>query len=678
MKHGFYPKLALTGISKNRRLYLPYILTCAGMVMMFYIVSFLSVNQTVRGIPGGDTMQTMLSMGCGVIGVFSLIFLFYTNSFLMRRRKKEFGLYNILGMGKRHLALVLLCECLIVAGISLAGGLLCGILFSKLGELAMIRILDGSVSFSFTVDIRSITTTLALFGVIFLLILLNSLRQIHLANPIELLRSESVGEKPPKANWALALAGVLLLGAAYYLAVTIEDPVSALVWFFVAVVLVIVATYLLFTAGSVALCRLLQKSKRYYYKTNHFVSVSSMKYRMKRNGAGLASICILSTMVLVMLSSTVCLYIGTEDTLRTRYTRDIMTDIPAFDEEAAAAVRETAQQALETEGLSAENLLQYRVLETAAFLDGQKAAISGASAYSFQLSSYSNARLLFLVSLEDYNRLAGVKETLETGQALLYSARTSYDYDTIEIESLGAYAIQKTVPKFVDNSMDAMQVLPSLFLVVPDLAECQQALAGLADEDGEPLVGAHEYYGFDLDCDDETQRAVFGRITEALRQRQIDDSSFPAVSCESVAQEKSSFYSLYGGLFFLGILLGIVFVFAAVLIMYYKQVSEGYEDQSRFAIMQKVGMTRREIQKSINSQVLTVFFLPLLMAGVHTAFAFPLVSKLLSLFNLVNIPLLILVTVGCYLVFALFYVVVYRITSRSYYRIVSDADQAKE
>ncbi len=678
MKHGFYPKLALTGISKNRRLYLPYILTCAGMVMMFYIVSFLSVNQTVRGIPGGDTMQAMLSMGCGVIGVFSLIFLFYTNSFLMRRRKKEFGLYNILGMGKRHLALVLLCECLIVAGIALAGGLLCGILFSKLGELAMVRILDGSASFSFTVDIRSITTTLALFGVIFLLILLNSLRQIHLANPIELLRSESVGEKPPKANWVLALAGVLLLGAAYYLAVTIEDPVSALVWFFVAVVLVIVATYLLFTAGSVALCRLLQKSKRYYYKTNHFVSVSSMKYRMKRNGAGLASICVLSTMVLVMLSSTVCLYIGVEDSMRTRYTRDIMTDIPAFDEEAAASVREAAQQVLETEGLSAENLLQYRVLETAVFLEGQKALISIGSVYSYQLSALDNARLLFLVSIEDYNRLAGTQETLEPGQALLYSARTTYDYDTIEIESLGVYAIQKTVPKFVDNSMDAMQILPSLFLVVPDIAECQQALAGLADENGEPLVSAHEYYGFDLDCDDETQRAVFGQIIKTLQQRQSDDPSFPAVSCESVAQEKSSFYSLYGGLFFLGILLGIVFVFAAVLIMYYKQVSEGYEDQSRFAIMQKVGMTRREIQKSINSQVLTVFFLPLLMAGVHTAFAFPLVSKLLSLFNLVNIPLLILVTIGCYLVFALFYVVVYRITSRSYYRIVSDAGRAKE
>ncbi|HIZ20670.1 MAG TPA: ABC transporter permease [Firmicutes bacterium] len=678
MKHGFYPKLALTGISKNRRLYLPYILTCAGMVMMFYIVSFLSVNQTVRGIPGGDTMQAMLSMGCGVIGVFSLIFLFYTNSFLMRRRKKEFGLYNILGMGKRHLALVLLCECLIVAGIALAGGLLCGILFSKLGELAMVRILDGSASFSFTVDIRSITTTLALFGVIFLLILLNSLRQIHLANPIELLRSESVGEKPPKANWVLALAGVLLLGAAYYLAVTIEDPVSALVWFFVAVVLVIVATYLLFTAGSVALCRLLQKSKRYYYKTNHFVSVSSMKYRMKRNGAGLASICVLSTMVLVMLSSTVCLYIGVEDSMRTRYTRDIMTDIPAFDEEAAASVREAAQQVLETEGLSAENLLQYRVLETAVFLEGQKALISIGSVYSYQLSALDNARLLFLVSVEDYNRLAGTQETLEPGQALLYSARTAYDYDTIEIESLGVYAIQKTVPKFVDNSMDAMQILPSLFLVVPDIAECQQALAGLADENGEPLVNAHEYYGFDLDCDDETQRAVFGQIIKTLQQRQSDDPSFPAVSCESVAQEKSSFYSLYGGLFFLGILLGIVFVFAAVLIMYYKQVSEGYEDQSRFAIMQKVGMTRREIQKSINSQVLTVFFLPLLMAGVHTAFAFPLVSKLLSLFNLVNIPLLILVTIGCYLVFALFYVVVYRITSRSYYRIVSDAGRAKE
>ena len=302
MKKGMYFRLAWTGIRKNKKLYTPYILTCIGMVMMSYIVSFLAGSDVLRSMRGGDVMQSMLGFGFGVIGVFSVIFLFYTNSFLIRRRKREFGLYNILGMGKGNLARVLIWESLIIAVIALAVGLAAGILLSKFAELGMINVLNGEITFSLTIAPQSILQTLALFGIVFALILLNALRQIHLTNPIELLRSENAGEKPPKANWFFALAGAVILGIAYYMAVSIEDPISALIWFFVAVTMVIVATYLLFIAGSVAVCRLLQKKKSYYYKTNHFVSVSSMVYRMKRNGAGLASICILCTMVLVMVS----------------------------------------------------------------------------------------------------------------------------------------------------------------------------------------------------------------------------------------------------------------------------------------------------------------------------------------------------------------------------------------
>lgn len=282
--------------------------------------------QRVKSMPGGDEMQAILSEGCIVVAVFSLIFLFYTNSFLMRRRKKEFGLYNILGMGKINLARILFWECLIIAVIALVVGMISGILFSKIGELLMIRILGGEADFSFYISPNTILQTVCIFGVIFLLILLNALRQIHLSNPLELLRSEAVGEKKPKANWVIAVLGIILLAGAYYLAVTIKEPVEALMWFFVAVIMVIVATYMIFISGSVALCKLLQKNKRYYYKTNHFISVSSMAYRMKRNGAGLASICILSTMVLVMIMSTASLYIGTEDSLRSRYPRNIVTE----------------------------------------------------------------------------------------------------------------------------------------------------------------------------------------------------------------------------------------------------------------------------------------------------------------------------------------------------------------
>lgn len=671
MKRFFYSRLAWNGIRKNRQTYLPYILTCIGIVMMFYIISFLSRSEAVSAMPGGDSMQMILSMGCGVIDVFALIFLFYTNSFLIRRRKKEFGLYNILGMGKWNLGRILIWESLIIYVISMAGGLLCGILFSKAAELCMTNILGGTVSFTFTVGFSSIAQTLTLFAAIFLLILLNTLRQIHVSKPVELLHSESVGEKPPKANWLLALIGAVILGCAYYVAVKVEEPLAAMLWFFVAVIMVIIATYMLFTAGSVAVCKLLQKNRRYYYRTNHFVSVSSMAYRLKRNGAGLASICILSTMVLVMLSSTVCLYIGTEESLRTRYPGNIVVDTYSIEEQHVTRVQEAVQSTLAEHGLIQENVLDYRYLDVAGLLEGDRVMFDKSSMTGFELTDAGKMRQIFFVPLEDYNRLMGSAETLEADQVLICSTDTDYPYDTISIEGCGTLKIKAVVPGFLDNGNDAMQVLPSIYLFVPDLDVMEDVFDIQAEKYGDNRSYKHYYYCFDLDCADEEQIAVYDGIKEKVRQLQIDDNRFPSVTVESVANERGGFYALYGGLFFLGVLLGLVFIFAAVLIMYYKQVSEGYEDQSRFEIMQKVGMTKKEIKKSINSQVLTVFFLPLVTAGVHVAFAFPMISKLLALFNLLNTKLLILVTAGCFLVFSLFYVLVYNMTSRAYYNIVS-------
>ncbi len=679
MKHSFYPKLAWTGIRKNKRLYTPYILTCMGMVMMFYIISFLASSALLTGMPGGDTMQGMLGLGERVIGVFALIFLFYTNSFLARRRKKEFGLYNILGMGKRNLARVLVWESLIIAAISLGGGLVAGVVFSKFAELAMVNILRAEGTFALTLEPKSIAQTILLFAVIFFLILLNTLRQIHLSNPIELLHSENAGEKPPKANWFLALAGAVILGAAYYLAVSIENPIEAMVWFFVAVIMVIIATYMLFVAGSVAICRLLQKRKAYYYKTNHFVSVSSMVYRMKRNGAGLASICILCTMVLVMLSATVCLYVGTEDSLRTRYPRNInldasVTDLDLLEAEPTEKVRRLAGQVAGDHGQSLENVLDYRVAAMAGYISGERIDVDRSSTYDFQLNTYADIWQIFFVPLEDYNRLMGQSETLEPGEVLLYTTKSKYEGDSIALGDGEAMKIKKVVPDFADNGVDAMQVIPSMYIFVPDFSETLRPLTDLANGKGDPLLELHWYYGFDLDGSDEVQVQIQDELLEDLRQLSIsgEDDGF-TVSCEGVAKERAGFYGMYGGLFFLGILLGVVFIFAAVLIMYYKQISEGYEDQSRFEIMQKVGMTQKDIKRSINSQILTVFFLPLLTAGVHLAFAFPLIHKILILFSLTDLNLLIFVTVCCFLIFALFYVLVYHITSKAYYAIVSGA-----
>ena len=702
MKTLFYPRLAWMGIWKNKRLYIPYILASMGMVMMFYIVAFLYTSKVLQSVSGGDVMQQMLGLGLSVISVFSLLFLFYTNSFLNRRRKKEFGLYNILGMGKWNLARIMVWESLMSAVCSLAGGLIAGIVFSKFAELGMVNLLHGEVSFMLTLGAKAILETLKRFSVIFLLLLLYSLWQLRLASPMELLRSENAGERPPKANWLLALAGVVILGAAYYLAVTIKEPIDAMLWFFVAVIMVIIATYLLFIAGSVTICRILQKNKNYYYKTNHFVSVSSMVYRMKRNGAGLASICILCTMVLVMLSGTVCLYIGTEDSLRTRYPRNINLDATAgsidlLENRKTDEIRELAAQTIQMEsgkdsagslkdnqetvdksaaggeGLQAENILDYRAAEFSGYINGGKIYTDDTGIYAFQAGSYSDIWQIFVVPVEDYNCLMGQEETLEPGEVLLYTTKAEYDEDSISINDGETMKVNKKVPEFVDNGVDAMQVIPSMYLFVPDLEETISPLEGLTTESGNQVVGLHWLYGFDLDCKDEVQIRIQDQLETSLSElsMSLEEGQEFYVTCEGVARERVGFYGIYGGLFFLGILLGVVFVFAAVLIIYYKQISEGYEDQSRFEIMQKVGMTQKDIKKSINSQVLTVFFLPLITAGVHLAFAFPLVYKLLILFSLTNIKLLIGVTVGCYLIFAFFYMLVYRITSKGYYHIVS-------
>lgn len=676
----FFAKLAWTGIRNNRRFYLPYILTCTAMVVIYYIISFLTTNPLFDQMVGGSIMQSLLMLGSAVICIFSVIFLFYTNSFLTKRRKKEFGLYNILGMGKRNLSWILCWESLIIGVVSMVAGIFMGIIFSKLAELAMTNILLLESNYAFYVSPGAIVDTVKMFALIFLLLLGNMLYQVWKSKPMELLHSEQVGEKPPKVNWLFALTGIVILAGAYYLAVSIKDPVAALLWFFVAVIMVIVATYLLFISGSVALCRLLQKNKRYYYKANHFVSVSSMGYRMKRNGASLASICILCTMVLVMLMSTGCLYIGIEDSLRERYARNIMFDVTSenlglSDSEYARDLRGVVEKSTRDNGETAKNVLDYSIVDFGGYVTKDKVYFDP-NEIMFQANTWQ----MFVISLEDYNRLAGTKETLEQDEALCYVSKTDYDYDTVTIgneEQEKTWNIKKQVEKFVNSGADAAQIMPSMFLIVPDVEEALAPWLSIMKENEGQEMRMHWIYGVDVPCDDERQQAIFNDMVEnvgALNERMADENGeIPIESCsyECVATERASFYELYGGLFFLGIMLGLVFVLAAVLMMYYKQLSEGYEDQARFEIMQKVGMTMRQIKKSINSQVLTVFFLPLMVAVLHLAFAFPLVYKMLLMLGFSNQNMLIMVTVACVLVFALFYILVYNITSKAYYKIVS-------
>ena len=673
MRGTFYFKLAATGISKNRKMYFPYLLTCICMVMMYYIVAFLCRSSTLQNMRGGDAVQQMLSLGVGVIGVFSVIFLYYTNSFLIRRRQREFGLYYVLGMGKRNLVKIMICETLLTAVVSIAGGLVLGILFSKLGELVITKLLGADISFDMQIDPRAIMSTLVLFVIILALIMLRMLVFLWRSRPVEMLRSDKVGEKPPKGNWFFALAGIVLLGAAYYLAVTIEDPITALMWFFVAVIMVIVATYLLFIAGSVTFGRLLQKNKRYYYRTNHFVSLSSMIYRMKRNGAGLASICILSTMVLVMVSGVMCLWLGMEDMLHVRYPREITAEIYTEDKERADQVKAIMEQVVEEHGAEKENVIAYTMLETSAFQKEDQILFDTSSMNQFSIQDTGSMREIYVITIDDYNRLKGKNETLAEDEVMISMPKNekTYSYDTITVEGGSTWKVKSTLDKFSLYGADAATMIPSMYIFVPDQNAMKEIYAAQAEYYQDAASEIEQYYGFDLNCPSEEQIEITGEMFDRFAQAQNENPDFAGrISLEGREQERSWFLGMYGGLFFLGIILGIVFIAGMVIIIYYKQISEGYEDQDRFDILMKIGMTRKEVRRSVNSQVLTVFFLPLIAAGLHTGFAFPIIRRILNLLGFVNTALLIEVTVSCYIVFALFYIVIYLLTSKSYLTIV--------
>ena len=680
MRIDFYPKLAASSILKNKRMFVPYIFTCTGMVMMFYIIIFLAVSDALSPLIGVETIRQIFALGSWVIAIFAGIFLFYTNSFLIRRRKKEFGLYNILGMGKRNIARILLWETLIIAILSIGIGLLSGILFSKLAELGLVNIMHGEVTYDLSVSMLAITRAVQVFGVIFVLLLLNSIRQVRFASAVNLMHSENAGEKPPKGNWFIGLMGVLILGAAYYLAVTIQDPIVALVTFFVAVVMVIIGTYLTMISGSVLFCRMLQKNKSYYYKSNHFVSVSSMVYRMKRNGAGLASICILATMVLVMMASTTCLYFGEESAINMRYPRDInlefrVSEAATLSDSNIQTLKAGVFAELEARHVTPENGYFYRSANIYGLIEGNTVEVDASKVNA--VDAVSSAYLFYFVPLEDYNTVMGTNETLNDGEALLYSYRTNYDSDTISFTNGETFKIKKQVDRFTGSGDTAMDILSSIMLVVPDLEKSIKSLETLEGVNGNRLLQMKWIYNFDTGMEPEQQVELYHSLTSTFVDASIKEKlGYFAIYTSSQEFERNDFYGLFGAIFYIGIILSIVFIIAAVLIIYYKQISEGYEDQSRFEIMQKVGMTKREIRKSINSQLLTVFFLPLIFAAMHLAFAFPIIRKLLLAFNLNNVLLFATTTGISFIVFTLFYMIVYRITSNAYYNIVSGAKES--
>ncbi len=675
MKRSLYPRLAWNGMKNNKRLFVPYILAAAGTAAVFYIMFFLSTGGIPDDMRGAASAETALGLGVFVIVIFSLIFLFYCNGFLVRRRYREFGLYSILGMNRRNISRVLAWETLFTAAFSILGGVFLGVLLSKLAELGFVRAVGGEPDYVLRISVSALLYMLLYFGGIFALIYISSLIKLHRSTAIDLVGSESRGEKPPKTNPVLGIAGIVILIAAYYLSLSIEDPISAFTTFFIAVVMVILGTYLVFISGSVLLCRLLQKNKSYYYKPQHFVSVSSMAYRMKRNGAGLASICILATMVLVMVTSTSCMYFGTENTLRSRYPRDVQFSfsyerLAALSEEKIAPTREKLLDAIGDAEKS--DVLDYR---KALFTLAAGAINDNKTAQSMSIAGYGSSVNVAIVPLSDYNKAAGTNETLGEGEVLMHTLRLN---ETLDKLSVGGESF--TVAKQLDSmplsdGSEASDISPTITLVVSDFDGVVSRIIG--DGGSENAVRLYWKYAFNTTEDAEKQLEISSAVGEAVDDgRLIGDTDgsgdgWSMLSTELRASARDELRAMTGGLFFLGIILSIVFICAAVLIIYYKQLSEGYEDAGRFEIMQKVGMTKQEIRRSINSQLLTVFFLPLVFAGLHLCFAFPFIRKILYLFSFYNTGFLVGTTVVSFLVFAVLYALVYKKTSNTYYKIVA-------
>ena len=638
-----YNVLAIEGIKKNKQLYLPYIISSVCIIAITYIVSYFCYSKTIISSVGGEVISSIMLLGFMVMALFSLIFVFYTHSFLFKRRKKEFGLYNVLGLAKKDICKIVFLDNIYVDIITIVLGLGVGILFSKFAELAYFKIVAKPYSIAFNLPTLSLLMTLICFLGIYFLILISSIISVYKNDTIAFLKADSSGEKAPKANFLLALVGLIILAFAYYLAITIDDPVQAMLTFFFAVIMVVVATYLLFIAGSVTLCKILAHNKKYYYKLNHFISVSSMSFRMKRNGSGLASICILSTMVLVMLSSTSSLYFGAKSSNKKLFPYEYSINYNYFSYDELLKANETITSFVESNNYKIKEEIEYHNINFYSPLEGNRVVIES--------NSLDYANMTF-IDIDEYNKIYGADYVLKDDECLLYEYIGEYKYDSIVVGD-NTYKVIDRPNKMPTDYVSANYATNNYFFVVNDLEPISNSLKDICKN---TYIVQFDVYNDSL--------SLYNLIAEEY-------TSDTPYFFESSLNSLSGFYNLYGSLFYLGISLSIAFVIATVCIMYYKQVVEGYEDQKRFAIMKKLGLDDRQIRKSINSQLLTVFFLPLVGALSHLLFAHPMIEKLLSLFMISDIRLFFVTSIICFVSFSIAYFVIYKLTSNVYYRIVS-------
>ncbi|RHT93328.1 ABC transporter permease [Clostridium sp. AM27-31LB] len=666
-----YFKLAKTNLSNNKPFYIPYIISSIITVAMLYMMSFLSDNKGLNKIMGADSLATIFRLGVGIIVIFSYIFLFYTNSFIIKRRKKEIGVYNILGMEKRHLSKVLFVETIYSAIISLVCGIIVGIAFSKFILMVLYGIIGIHKTVEFFVNIHGIILCVVSFGILFLLTFLYNFMQIKLANPIELLRGTNVGEREPKTKIFMTIVGVVCLAIAYYIAITTENPLNVLTLFFVAVLLVIIGTFALFTAGSIALLKLLRNNKKFYYNKRHFMAVSGMLYRMKQNAAGLASICILSTMVLVVISTTVSMYVGIQDELMARYPNDVCVTV---DYNSVIDKSSEIEKAIFDEIDSAE-VKNKKAFSYLSVFVGQK---GDDFTTDKEHLSYQNSYLFYILSKDDFiKKDSSFKDkigNISKGEAVVVLNKK---YDKKDIKIFGKnYKVNKSFEHTEDNDLYMISTLNGLGYIILDNDESVQELYDMQEK---MLGKGANYYTnkirFDFKSGNKKQKAAAYKkidnvVKKYFKENKNDKKEISSYWVESRQENEQNFYLLYGGLFFLGIFLGTMFLIVTVMIIFYKQITEGYDDRERYQILEKVGMSSREVKDTIKSQIRIVFVLPIFAAAVHVTAAFPMVNRILKMLNLNNEKLFAGCLAATIIVFAVIYYLVFKVTSRAYYKIV--------
>lgn len=645
-------KLALSNLRRNKRTTIPFMLTSALCTLMLYLVISLENSAVVSESFGGAQMQMMLGFGELVIVLFTVIFLFYTNSFLMKQRKREFGLFNILGLAKKDIAMVLFVELLICWAASLVAGIGLGMILDKGMYLLIGRLMNIDQPLEIGISGAAVMQTVIYTGAIYVLLVVYGFFMVNVSSPIELLHAQAEGEREPKNRWLLALGGVISLGAGYGLALWVQNPMDAFVLFFLAVILVIVGTYLLFSAGSIALLNMLQKNRRFYYQTSHFISVSGMKYRMKANAASLANICILSTMVLVALSTTICLMMGMDQSVETAYPRETTLSIYSQD----GNYLQDFDQALAQSGVQATDVMAYTLFDIPGTVSGD--TVSNLGEYG-----KPDMRLFEFIPVGQYNNAEGTDYTLEPGQVLINPGSDSWG-SSLTIGDR-TWSVAGTVDGFPPSGLGINMMGNPMLMVLPDEADIAW-LQTLVPEEQRNVTNIFAFNSPDPDRDAGILKDAFEQITGA---RPFGDTR------QNFAL---SLQSMYGSFLFVGIFVSILFVMASVLIMYYKQISEGFEDQKRFDIMTRVGLDNRQIRKTIHFQVLAVFFLPLAMAGIHVAFAFPMISKMLALLGMGDITLFMITCLIVFAIFAILYVIVYGLTSRTYYQLVKGMSEETE